>query len=436
MALPVMITQAGQVVVQIADNIMVGHVGTAELAGVSFANSIFLIGLISLLSFSQGLIPLVGQSIGNSDHYNVSKYLKNSTFLNLCIYSLVGVILLGVGFFLDCFGQEEEVVYFANKYYFINTVSIIPMALFFTSRFFAEGVGNTKYAMWVTIISNIINIFLNWVLIYGKMGAPILGVKGAAYATLISRLFCVVAFIIILFRAKDLKEYTLKAIKIPIDKGSIKEIFTLSLPIALTGLLESAAFSFFSVIMVGWIGKVELATHQIVQSLGNISFMVATGIGTAATIRVSHQVGAGKIEDAKMAGFAAIHMALAYMGSCGLIFFAFRNSLPYIFTEDPLVIEAASSLILVLCLYQIFDAIQLTSISSLRGIKDTKIPMIMSAIAFYLISIPLGYILGFKLHLGLNGVWLGLAAGLMFIAIISLFRFKKMIEGKLCNSNS
>lgn len=433
MAFPVMITQAGQVVVQIADNVMVGHVGTAELAGVSFANSIFIIGMVTLISFAQGLIPLVGQAIGGGNHQLATKYLKNSTIINLIIYTIIGGILLLLGQYLDCFGQKDEVVFFAKKYYYINSISIIPMALFFTSRFFAEGVGNTKYAMWITIISNILNIVLNWVLIFGKCGSPALGVAGAAYATLISRLFCSISFVVVMFCAKELKLFAKEALNTPIEKIRIGEVFSISIPVALTGLMESAAFCFFTVIMVGWIGTVELATHQIVQSLGNISFMVATGIGSATTIRVSHQVGSRNIEGGKMAGIAAIHITLVYMLSCGTIFLLLRDSIPSLFTEDPLVIKAASSLIVVLWFYQIFDAIQLISISALRGLKDTKVPMILSGIAFYVISIPAGYLLGFTLNLGLNGVWWGLALGLIFISILSFTRFKKLISGMSSN---
>ena len=423
-----MITQAGQVLVQLADNIMVGHVGTAELAGVSFANSIFVIGLIALIGFSQGIIPLVGQSVGENNHISVANYLKNSTLLNIIAYSSVFLILFIIGFFMHRFGQKPEVVAFANQYYFINLFSIIPMAVFFTLRFFAEGVGNTKYAMWVTVISNLINVFLNWLLIYGHWGLPAMGVVGAATATLVSRILCAVVFLVIFFKAKKFLYYTRLSYSLPFQKQTLRELFYISYPIALTGLLESTAFCFFAVVMVGWIGTVELATHQIVQSLGNLSFMVATGIGSATTIRVSHQIGAGKVDDAKMAGIAALHLALLYMGTCGLIFVLLRHSLPYAFTNDPLVIQASSSLILILGLYQIFDAIQLTSISALRGLKDTKVPMLISAIAYYLISVPLGYLLGLKCNLGVNGVWLGLTFGLLFIAIISYVRFIRMIK--------
>ena len=163
MALPVMITQAGQVVVQLADNIMVGHVGTAQLAGVSFANAIFVIGIVSLIGFSQGLTPLVGESMGRDDHRAASRYLKNSFLLNTIVFTLVAAILLVTGLLMGKMGQEPEVLHYARDYYFINLASIVAMLPFFTCRFFAEGVGNTKYAMWITVISNLMNVLLDWV---------------------------------------------------------------------------------------------------------------------------------------------------------------------------------------------------------------------------------------------------------------------------------
>lgn len=424
-AFPVMVTHAGQVVVQLADNIMVGHVGTAQLAGVSFANAIFVIGLVTLIGFAQGLTPLVGENYSQGKDETVARYLKNSLLINSAVFLLVGLILLAVGLLMPFMGQESDVLYHANRYYFINLVSVIPMIFFFTSRFFAEGVGNTKVAMWITIVSNLLNIVLNWILIFGHFGIPAMGVAGAAVSTLISRIFCAVLFVIILFRSSEFEKYIEKARSITPDRSTIKTIIGLSLPIAFTGMLESAAFS-FAAIMVGWIGKTELAAHQIVHSLSQLSFMVACGIGAAATIRVSHQFGAGKHEETLMAGRASIHMALVYMSVCGLIFVLLKDIMPLAYTKDKEVIEIASRLMVVLALYQVADAIQLTSVSSLRGLKDTKRPMWYCAISYYVIAIPCGYLLGFTYNLGPEGVWYGLLLGLTVAALLFYVRFRRI----------
>ena len=421
-ALPVMITQAGQVVVQLADNIMVGHVGTAELAGVSFANAIFLIGFITLIGFSQGLTPLVGESFAKGEHKKASHLLRNSLMLNLCTYSAIGLLLMAIGFFMPHMGQDPQVIPFAQPYYFITVASLIPTSFFFTSRFFAEGIGDTRHAMWITVTSNLLNIFLNWVLIFGHFGLPALGVMGAALATLIARIFCAVAFIRVIFHSGTFSSYAQMALKEKVDKQTLISIARLSLPIAFSSMLESTAFS-FAAIMVGWMGKVELAAHQIANSLGQLSFMVACGIGAAATIRVSHQFGAGKPVETLMAGKASVHMGIFYMSSCALLFILLRNFLPYIYTSDPEVIAYASRLIVVLSLYQISDAVQLTSMASLRGLKDTKRPMMYAAMSYYGIAIPAAYLLGFVFGVGPEGVWYGLLLGLTVAAVLFYTRF-------------
>ena len=429
-ALPVMITQAGQVVVQLADNIMVGHVGTAELAGVSFANAIFLIGFITLIGFSQGLTPLVGESFAKGEHKKASHLLRNSLMLNLCTYSVIGLLLMAVGFFMPHMGQDPQVIPFAQPYYFITVASLIPTSFFFTSRFFAEGIGDTRHAMWITVTSNLLNIFLNWVLIFGHFGLPALGVMGAALATLIARIFCAVAFIRVIFHSETFSSYARMALKEKADKQTLISIAQLSLPIAFSSMLESTAFS-FAAIMVGWMGKVELAAHQIANSLGQLSFMVACGIGAAATIRVSHQFGAGKPVETLMAGKASVHMGIFYMSSCALLFILLRNFLPYIYTSDPEVIAYASRLIVVLSLYQVSDAVQLTSMAALRGLKDTKRPMMYAAMSYYGIAIPAAYLLGFVFGVGPEGVWYGLLLGLTVAAVLFYTRFCRICRSYL-----
>ena len=429
-ALPVMVTQAGQVIVQLADNIMVGPAGTAQLAGVSFANAIFLIGFVTLLGFSQGLTPLVGESYAKDQHARASHLLCNSLTLNLCVYAAVGLLLMVIGFFMPRMGQDPQVVPYAQSYYFIMLVSLIPMAVFFTSRFFAEGLGDTSHAMWITVSTNLLNIFLNWVLIFGHFGLPALGVMGAALATLIARIFCAVAFIRVIFHSETFSSYARMALKEKVDKQTLISIAQLSLPIAFSSMLESTAFS-FAAIMVGWMGKVELAAHQIANSLGQLSFMVACGIGAAATIRVSHQFGAGKPVETLMAGKASVHMGIFYMSSCALLFILLRNFLPYIYTSDPEVIAYASRLIVVLSLYQISDAVQLTSMASLRGLKDTKRPMMYAAMSYYGIAIPAAYLLGFVFGVGPEGVWYGLLLGLTVAAVLFYTRFCRICRSYL-----
>jgi putative efflux protein, MATE family len=207
LALPVMVTQAGQMIVQFADNIMVGHLGTTQFAGVSFANSIFLIGMVFCICFTQGLIPHVGQNYGKGDHKTVAEFFINSFIINTIMCLSILALMIVVIPLMNYMGQDPNIIGYAKSYYAIMLVSLLPLILFFSIRNFSEGIGITKYAMYITIASNILNIFLNWVLIYGKLGAPQMGSDGAAVATLISRVFMVIAFAALILTTNPYKQY-------------------------------------------------------------------------------------------------------------------------------------------------------------------------------------------------------------------------------------
>lgn len=424
-ALPVMITQAGQVVVQLADNIMVGRLGAAELAGVSFANAIIMIGMVFAIGFAQGTTPMIGQSFGKGDGKGVARIFVNSSALNIISAIAITCIMAAVGPLMGLMGQDPEVLEHAKDYYYIIVSAFIPMLLFFNIRFFSEGIGNTRNAMWITIISNAVNIFLNWVLIYGKFGAPRLEVAGAAYATLISRIVAFLLFFILLFKFREYNRYLRLIPRRPFSLKEIRTIFKISLPLSLQNLLEVTAFS-LAAIMVGWMGKYELAAHQIAQNLSHLSFMIATGIGSAATIRVAHQFGAGRPKDAFMAGKASVHMSIAVMLFFGIIFISLHKWIPYIYTEDLNVIGIAGRIIIVMSFFQIFDAIQLASRSSLVGLKDINIPLIFSGISYYILCLPIAYLLGFTFGFGPEGVWAGLLVGLAAAAVLFYTRFVRI----------
>lgn len=422
-----MITQAGQVVVQLADNIMVGRLGAAPLAGVSFANAIIMIGMVFAIGFTQGLTPMVGQNYGKGDGLSVARLFFNSTIMNIAMSILLTATMFAIGLCMDRMGQDPEVLVHAKGYYHIIVAGFIPMILFFHIRFFSEGLGNTRNAMWITIVANLLNVFLNWVLIYGKLGAPRLEAAGAAWATFAARVLSLFLFTFLLFKSDEYRKYLKLIPKKPFSRTDITSIFKVSLPISLQNLMEVTAFS-FAAIMVGWMGTYELAAHQIANSLSHLSFMLATGIGAAATIRVAHQFGAGLPHDAFMAGKASVHMAMAIMIFFGIIFIALHKWIPYIYTSDEIVAEIAGKIIIVMALFQIFDAIQLSSRSSLIGIKDINIPLIFSGISYYAICLPSAYLLGFVLDLGPIGVWSGLLLGLAAAAVLFYTRFVKICK--------
>lgn len=424
-ALPIMATQAGQVVVQLADNIMVGHLGPMELAGVSFANAIILIWMVAAMCFSQGITPIAGQLFGRNEKDKISSLFKNAGVLNLVMTAIICSLMIVNGHFMDKMGQEEVVVGFARDYFYITVLSMLPTVIFSSIRFFSEGIGNTKNAMWITLITNLLNILLNYIMIYGKWGCPAFGVAGAAYATLISRILAAVAFIILLYTHKEYKPYMKDRAKHPLSFKTMKELLKVSMPISLQGLLEIFTFS-LAAIMVGWISAYHLAAHQIAQNLSSLTFMLAMGIGNAATIRVSHQFGEGNFVGVRMAGKAAVIMSIVFMGSFGIIFIVLNKQIPLLYTNDPKVIEIAWKLIVVMSLYQIFDAIQMASMNSLKGLKDINLPLVISACAYYLVCLPAAYLMGFIFKWGAVGVWIGLMMGLVFAAVFFYIRFDKL----------
>lgn len=434
MALPVMLTQAGQVTVQLADNIMVGQLGTAQLASVSFANSIFILGMVFGIGFTQGLTPHVGQSFGKGEHQKVSSLLKNSIVLNTITAFLLAALMFGVGGVMNLMGQTEQVVLYGKEYYNILLYSLVPFLIFFGLRQFSEGIGITKYAMYITLIANLLNIVLNWVLIYGHFGFEEMGVRGAALATLISRIVMLILFAYIFVKLDCYKKYIFH-FKTPfINLTLMLKVLKTSIPLSLQNLVEITAFS-LSAIMVGWLGVVPLASHQVAMSMSSFSFMIALGIGAAATIRVSHQYGYGDYKSMRIAGFASIHLSVVLMALCGIAYIVFRNYIPIIYTQDPLVREMAATLLIMSALFQVFDAMQLASLACLRALADVKIPLIFSIISYYLVSLPMGYFFGFTLNMGPVGVWIGLLLGLAFAGILFMSRFNLLSKKLILSQN-
>ena len=433
-AVPVMFTQAGQITVNLADNIMVGHLGTAELAGVSFANSIFILGMVFGIGFTQGLTPHIGHSYGRGNEARVGSLLENSLTLNFAIALILTFVMYGVGFFMDSMGQTPDVVVQAKLYYNTLLFSLLPFIMFFGLRQFSEGIGITKYAMYITLIANGFNILLNWVLIYGHFGFNPMGVKGAAVATLVSRGLMLISFIILFLKHSSYNHYFKYFSRKFINKELLKDVLKTSIPLSFQNLVEITAFS-LSAIMVGWSGKVSLAAHQVAMSMSSFSFMLALGVGAASTIRVSHQYGFADYKAMRKEGFAAVHLSVALMSISGILYILFRNYIPIVYTQDIQVREMAAKLLIIAALFQVFDAMQLSGLAALRALADVKIPLIMSIVSYYFVCLPLGYLCGVALGFGAVGVWIGLLLGLLFAAFLFLWRFNK-ISKKIILDNS
>lgn len=441
-ALPVMLTQFGAVLVGLADSIMVGHYGTADLAAVSFSNAIFFTVMVFAMGALMGVTPLVGHVHGRLEkllaqgttdeeiahkHEQITSYLANGLVFTalMCLASLL--LLAPCIPFLDSFGQEPDVVACARPYYILIVLSIIPFLLFCFSKQFLEGLGNTFVAMMITLGCNLLNIFLNWVLIFGHMGFHPMGAEGAGWATLIARLLMPVCFYIAMLCRADWRRYIVSIRRYLITRREVEHLLTIGTPIGLQSFAEAFLFT-ASFVIIGWINKEALAAHHIANQMCDLTFMLATGIGAATTIRVSHQLGKGDLHAVRMASTASIHLCLLMNTIGASIMFFFRYQIPYIFTNDPEVANIASTLLVIGALFQYADGLQCIGAAMLRGIQDVRVPMRIALFAYIAIGLPLGLYLTFPAGLGAKGMWIAFIIALAIPAVLFHIRFNRQLK--------
>lgn len=410
---PVMLTQLGAGIAGIIDSIMVGHYGTTELAAVSFANSIFFTWMVFAMGALMGITPLTGYAFVQQDEARLKQMWRSGLSFALLLTVAMVLVLVAIAFVMPYMGQDPDVISKAIPYYALATISTLPFLLYHAEKQFLEGLGNTTIAMVVMIVMNILNIPLNWLLIYGHCGLPAMGATGAGVATLIVRVLQpIIIFCIIRYR-REWKGYIGGC-------GSLRdtwEVIKLGLPIGLQQMMEIFAFT-FSVTLVGWISKEAVAAHQIVNNISDLTFLVSTGIGAATTIRVSHQYGAGRIHDMHMAARAALHMALAWSLLAAAVCIGGANYIPRIFTDDPAVLALAGPILILCGLFQISDAMQCVGGAMLRGIADVKVPMGIAFFVYIVLALPLGYVLMFPCGMGVQGMWVAFIVGLTMAAIL------------------
>ena len=380
LAVPVMLSQVGQVVVQLADNAMVGRLGALPLAGVSFGGAVFVIFMFWGMGVSLGLTPLVGEAYAKRDLRGAAALFQNS----LVLYAATGIVLLalllGLEALMDRMGQAPEVVAQARPYFRYLSWSIVPFMMYCAFKQFLEGVGNTSAAMVVMLTSNAINIGFNYLLIYGKCGFPEMGAAGAGLATLISRICMPLMMLAYFLRDVSFRRYLRFVTWAAQGWRRIRQLLSVGLPISVQMVLEVSAFALSS-IMMGWIGAVELAAHQIVVTFGNFAFMAMVGISSATTILVSHRFGRGDLDDLSRAATASFS-----------------------------------------------DGLQVVLLGVLRGMQDVKIVMRYAFVSYIVINLPVGYLCAFTLGMGAPGLWVGFIFGLGVAALLYWRRYRRLIR--------
>lgn len=429
-ALPVMISQLGQVSVGVADSMMVGRLGALSLASASLANSIFFVIMMFGLGISMGITPLVSMAEGKGKIKRISNLFGHGLWINLITAIALTGVVLGLSSGIQLLGQPEDVVRLAIPYLLVITASLVPFMIFQTFKQFAEGLSQTKQAMYITIFCNGINIFLNWILIWGKFGAPELGLMGAGWATLISRILMpiLMGFYILRSRRYDIYSLSLKLKKLSLP--IVSRILNIGIPTGFQFIFEVSAFS-AAAIMMGWIGVNALAGHQIALNLASISYMMATGLSTAGMIRVSNMVGRGNQKAVRESGMVVFVLILGFMFVAAMIFVVFRMFLPTLYIDDPEVIATAASLLIVAALFQLSDGVQVAALGVLRGLEDVKIPTLVTLVAYWVLGLPLGYFFAFQLEMGEIGIWYGLLIGLSITAVLLFYRFHILSKNKI-----
>ena len=424
LAWPVSLGQLGHVTLGVVDSVMVGQVGTDSLAAASLVNGLFFLVIVLGIGMTMATTPLVSIAKGENSFNKCSIILNQSIIVNVVFSILLTIIVYYLAFLIPFLNQPEHVAVLAVSYLKILSYSIIPFLLFQTYRQYVEGLSITKPPMYIAIAANIINFFGNWVLIYGNLGFNAMGLNGAGYSTLFTRIFMVTAIFVYVKKSKKLNQFNPVRVDKWIDFKIIKKIISIGLPSGLMYTLEVGAFA-FSAIMVGWLGSIQLAAHQIAISLSSISYMIILGISAAGTIRVGNALGERNKTKIRRAGFTAIIIGVIFMILSGTSFIILNKFFPSLYIENIKVIEVASNLLIIAALFQISDGIQAIGVGILRGLTDVKIPLFITFVAYWVFAVPLGYIFGFKLRFGVIGIWSALLIGLTIAAILFFVRFNK-----------
>ena len=428
LALPIIVGQLGGIITGLADTIMVGQHSTAELAAASFVNNVLNTFIIFGTGFSFALTPLVGENLARDKRYVVSAWLKNGIVANLLLSIVLMGILTLIYFNVERMGQPAELYPLIKPYFVVSMISIIFIMLANSFRQFVEGITDPSVSMWILVIGNALNIFGNYVLIYGKFGSPEMGLMGAGYSTLISRIFMFVMFVLVFLLRPSYKAYRRGFMRMWVMPNRLLRVTKLGIPIAFQQGLEAATFS-LTAIMVGWIGSVELAAHQVVIAISTISFTTYLGLGSATAIRTSFFKGAHDWKHVKKTTIAGIHLGVVVSTITCLTLFIFRNEISFVFSDDPKVATIVVMLLPILMLYQYVDGAQIVLANALRGLSDVKSIMWISFITNFLIAIPAGYLLGFPFGLGIEGIWLAYPIGFVFSVTLLGLRARKLMSG-------
>jgi MATE family multidrug resistance protein len=443
LAYPVVLGMLGHTLIMIVDNIMVGKLGSTELAAVSLANSMIFVALSLGIGFSTAITPIVGEADAEKDSEKIRSAFHNGLFLCVILgFLLFGLVVLGKPI-MEMLHQPKEVIVLAKPFLDWVGFSLVPLIIYQGYKQFADGLSMTKYSMYAIVMANILHVIINYCLIYGVWIFPKMGIVGAALGTVISRIAMVVFMHIILSRQEQLKTYFHNFSFSEIKKETIQKIVNLGVPSALQMLFEVVLFT-AAIWLCGNIGKTSQAANQIALSLASMTFMFAMGLSVVSMIRVSNQKGLNDYKNLVVVARSIFLLVILIEIVFAILFIVLHNIVPSLFLDmndtkqlldNKEVVFIAAKLLLVAAVFQISDGIQVVVLGALRGLQDVKIPMYLTFIAYWVIGFPISYYLGEYTTLKAVGVWIGLLAGLSAAALFLYIRFH-LITKKLIKENS
>ena len=420
-ALPVVVVQVGLMLMGVVDTLIIGHLSPEALAAVALGNLYFWNGIVIAMGALMALDPLVAQAVGANDQVAITRSIQGGLILSLLLGALTMVVMIPAAPLLRAFRQPPEVIPSAATYIHISAAGVIPFLVFVVLRQSLQAIGRLAPIVWTIIAANVLNAALNWVLIFGHLGAPRLGVAGSAIATLVSRLAMCGMLLVIAWT--ELRPHLGTLDRASLAREPLWGMLGLGLPIGLQQFLEFSAFGAVGLLM-GTFGALPVAAHQIALNLAALTFMVPLGVGAAAAVRVGHAVGAGDGPRSHRAARIAYVLGAGFMTTTAAMFLMLPRPLAALYSKvDPLVAIAAS-LIPIAGVFQIFDGLQAVGAGVLRGFGDTRVPLIAMLLGYWLIGVPVSVVLGFKTGMGPQGLWWGFVAGLASVAIFLAVRVR------------
>lgn len=424
LGLPILVGQVGMIIVGFADTTMVGHYSTNALAAASFVNNLFNVAILACLGMTMGITPLAGALFSQKQYGRVGELVRNAVPVNVVFTLLLMGIMTAVYLNLDRLGQPEELLPIIRPYFIIYLVGMIPVIAFNIWTQWSYAINRTRMPMWIILGCNVLNIFGNYLLIYGNWGMPEMGLTGAGISTLVSRIVSAAVIMSMFFFKKEYRKYACGFIDSAFKGPIIRRVTNTSWPVALQMTFESGSFT-AAAVMVGWIGAVELASFQVIVITGTLGFCVYYSMAAAVSVIVSNEAGLGNRQGMRDTAFSGYHILLALAAVASLFFIFGSQQLIRLFTEDPAVKACALSLIFPLVLYQLCDATQICFANALRGTSNVM-PMVgISFLSYAVIGIPATYLLGFPMGMGLYGIMLSFSVSLSVAAVLFIYYFMR-----------